>query len=281
MMNKINSVVAGLIILISFPVACGKATEENINPDTVYNQTEKDSVIKYEDIKKTGKFDTDIIADSIKRSNKVYETDSVLIYRDTSYNLNIGEDVKLTVNIYITVDLRESGIREKITKIELLDKQNKIFQIINSNDSEWFASVETGDFNFDGYKDFYIYDGCVILDNCHGPVMLYDKSVNNFIREKEFDDLTSVTLYPDKKLLSSTDRAAAGAEFTFRLYKYINSELTLIDEGQQRIENNGKTKSDMYRYIRKKRDLKTDKMKVIVNQLSKEAKLEGGILDDY
>ena len=277
---KKSVIIISLIISICFICSCGKDKKENNEPDTSSNQ-KRETVIKDESTTKKGKFDYDIMSDSIKRSKKIYETDSVLIYQDTSYKSDFGKDLKLTVNIFITIDLREQGINEKITKIELIDEYKKTLQSINSNDSEWFANVTIDDYNFDGFKDLYIYDGCVVLGNCSGLVMLYDKSGKNFIRAKEFDNLTTINLYPEKKLISSFNRSGGGIYFTYQLYKYIDSKLTLFEEEEQTTERNNKTKTEMYRYTRKKLNLNNNKMVEIFNSLLKEPKLGGDILDDY
>lgn len=277
---KKSAILISLILSVCFIVSCGNDKKGSEGSDTPGN-TKKDSIIKNESTTKKGEFDYDIIADSIKRSKKVYETDSVLIYLDTSYKADFGTNLKLTVNIFITIDLREPGIKEKISKIELTDEYNKTLQNINSNDSEWFANVVVDDYNFDGYKDLYIHDGCVILGNCSGLVMLYDKSGKNFKRAREFDNLTTINLYPQNKLLSSSNRSGAGIYFTYQLYKYINSKLTLIEEEEQTTEQDNKTKTEMYRYTRKKRNLNTNKMEIIVNSLLKEPKIEGDILNEY
>lgn len=276
---KKAAVIISLILSLCFTASCSNDKKGGDDKDTSINN-KKDTIIKDEGITKKGKFDYDIIEDSIKRSKKVYETDSVLIYLDTSYKSEFGKDLELTVNIFITFDLRERGINEKITKIELLDEYNKTVQAITSNDSEWFANTVIDDYNFDGYKDIYIHDGCAILGNCFGLVMLYDKPGKNFIRAKEFDNLTTIRLDPEKKLLSSLNRSGGGIYFTYQLYKYINSKLTLIEEEEQTTEYNNKTNTEMYRYTRKKLNLKNNKMEVLTNSLLKEPKTEGEILNE-
>jgi hypothetical protein len=150
--------------------------------------------------------------------------------RDTLIFRKVNKDVPaLAFNIilneknYIYFPVKNILIKDSAT--------NKLIQIIDpEKDSLGIYNIEFNDFNFDGYTDLYIYDGCAILANCFGKVYLYDKELKKFVRDNAFDDLTSVQSDKEKKIIRSFNRCCAGAESETRIFKYYNGKLTLIKE---------------------------------------------------
>jgi hypothetical protein len=107
----------------------------------------------------------------------------------------------------------------------------KLIQVIDpETDSLGIVNIEFNDFNFDGYIDLYVYDGCAISANCFGKVYLYNKELNKFIRDYAFDDLTSVQIDKDKKTILSLNSSGAGAYRNTKIFKFYKGKLTLIKE---------------------------------------------------
>jgi len=125
------------------------------------------------------------------------------------------------------------------------------------------------DYNFDGYKDIYLKDGCAILDNCSGNVFLYNPTTGKYKLANEFKDLTSIRTSKTKKRIYSLNRSSGGASWQMDVYKYINGKLTLIISESQGFEP-GK---DKYHYAKEIRS-SNGKMKTVKSKTSTEPRFE-------
>lgn len=118
---------------------------------------------------------------------------------------------------------------------------NKLVQIIEvEKDSLFIINIEFADYNFDGYIDMYLYDGCAILANCFGKIYIYNPSNKEFIHDKVFDEMTSVSINKDKKEIQSFNQCCAGANSIYQIYKYINGKLTIQKEILKDLDNKSK-----------------------------------------
>jgi hypothetical protein len=185
---------------------------------------------------------------------------------DTSIDIfnfsNLKSDVYIIRKIHKDVPTISINIALKknkdtffpVQKLILRDSAtDKEIQVIHSkNDWLEIVNIEFNDYNFDGYTDMYIYDGCAILANCFGKVFIYDKDKNKFIRDYGFDDMTSIQVNKEKKEIRSFNQCCAGAESESRTYKYFDGKLTMVKEILKSYDN----EKAKFRYIIKEYDEK-------------------------
>lgn len=127
-------------------------------------------------------------------------------------------------------------VRELIIRDSASDKL--IQKLDDKKDSLGIMNIEFNDFNFDGYLDLYLYDGCVILGNCYGKVFLFNREQSKFIRETAFDEMTSIYADKEKKIIRSFNQCCAGTESETRFYKYYDGKLSLVKEILKSFDNN-------------------------------------------
>jgi len=160
----------------------------------------------------------------------------------------------------------------KISKIEIYkSSKRKLIQTIDENDFEYAVQFEFGDYNFDGYKDIYLKNSCMMLNNCYGHVFLYNRSTGKYKLAKEFDDLITIRISKTKKRIYSLNRSMAGASWQFDVYKYINNKLTLIISYSQSPGADGKY------YYGKDIRMSNGKMKTVINKISTEPRFEPNV----
>jgi len=123
-------------------------------------------------------------------------------------------------------------------------------------------NVEFDDYNFDGYKDFYVSYG-MLSGNEFGYVYLYNKNKNRFILADEYSNLTSIHLRKTTKEIVSLNRSAAGACWVEIIYRYRNDKLNMMQYRSQDVAEN-KEDSCLYHYVLKRRNT-NGKMKTIIN----------------
>jgi len=157
---------------------------------------------------------------------------------------------------------------ERINRINIYDSTSgKLLQTIDSADMNDFpVQVDFDDYNFDGWIDLYIRDGCVILGNCHGIVLLYDSTSATFKRAHEYDAMTSIRTFPQKKIIYSINRSAGGAEYVIQTYRFLGGKMVLVEsESQERV-------GEKYHYVLKRRD-EDGKMIIVIDEYLEEPKL--------
>lgn len=147
--------------------------------------------------------------------------------KDTVFYRKINESVP-AMKVYIKVKTGDHFF--PVQSIIFKDSAtNRVIRTIDSEtDSIAILNIEFDDYNFDGYTDIYVYDGCAILANCFGKVYLYNTDLKNFVRHYGFDEMTSVQADGEKKVIYSFNQCCAGAESETRTYKYFGDKLTLV-----------------------------------------------------
>jgi hypothetical protein len=124
--------------------------------------------------------------------------------------------------------------------------KDEVIQVIDPDkDSLEIVGIEFDDFNFDGYKDLYIHDGCAISANCHGKVFLYNKKLKKFVHHSGFDAMTSILADCEKKVIRSCNQQHAGADSDTKIYMFYGKKLSLIKE----IYKTYDIKNSLYTYI--------------------------------
>jgi len=137
------------------------------------------------------------------------------------------------ISSYMYSPVKEVIIKDSATK--------KTIQTLNSDrDSLFVFNMEFNDYNFDGYLDLYLYDGCAILGNCFGKVLIYNPDKKQFVHEITFDEMTSVSLNKDKKEIYSFNQCCGGSSSTYVVYKYYNGRICKAKEINK--EYNSKSK---------------------------------------
>jgi|WetSurMetagenome_2_1015567.scaffolds.fasta_scaffold88471_2 hypothetical protein len=127
----------------------------------------------------------------------------------------------------------------------------KMIQTIDpENDSLGIMNIEFNDFNFDGYLDLYVYDGCAILGNCYGKIYLYNRDLKKFVHDPAFDEMTSVYADKEKKEIRSFNQCCGGSESETKIYTYYDGKLTLI----KNISKSYNNKTSKFKYIFKEYD---------------------------
>lgn len=147
--------------------------------------------------------------------------------KDTVFYRKINESVP-TIKVHIKAKTGDNFFPVQ----SIIFKDSVTNQVIRTIDSETdtitILNIEFDDYNFDGYTDIYVYDGCAILANCFGKVYLYSADLKNFERNYGFDEMTSVQADGEKKEIYSFNQCCAGAESEARTYKYFEGKLTLV-----------------------------------------------------
>jgi len=231
-------------------VSCSKG--ENVNPPKDNPVAKKDNTTNTSVTKKPSK-------DSLKN------------YLDSSYTVAINKSFKIKINIWRIRESKEKNHYDHFCRLEIYNEiPDNLLQTIDTSGLEGIINVSFDDFNFDGYKDLYLTDGCAILGNCIGNVFLFNTKNNLFEIAHEFDDMTTIVTNQNAKTLTSTSRCCAGAGYDINTYKYIDGKLTLVKSISE--ETPG-AESDKYHYVIKELD-KNGKMQTIKDVYLKEPKLD-------
>ncbi|MBI5403242.1 MAG: hypothetical protein HY959_07555 [Ignavibacteriae bacterium] len=163
-----------------------------------------------------------------------YETQNdTVIYR------KIGKDMpELTFQILIINSNMYSPVKEIVIKDS---ESKKIIQTLTEDrDSIFVFNMEFNDYNFDGYLDFYLTDACAILGNCYGQVYIFNPDKKIYVRDRAFDEMTSIQTDKDKKEIYSLNRCCAGASSISMTFKYSGGKL--YKSKQVNMDYDGKSK---------------------------------------
>jgi len=163
-----------------------------------------------------------------------YETQNdTVIYR------KIGKGVPA---LAFQIKIINSNVYSPVKEIVIKDLESKkILQTLTEDrDSIFVFNMEFNDYNFDGYLDFYLHDGCAILGNCFGQVYIFNPDKKIYVRDRAFDEMTSVWADREKKEVYSLNRCCAGASSTAMTFKY--SDGKLYKSKQVDMDYDGKSK---------------------------------------
>lgn len=164
--------------------------------------------------------------------------------KDTIFFRKINESIP-TIKVYVKIKAGDSYF--PVQSIIFRDSAtNRVIRTIDSEiDSIAILNIEFDDYNFDGFTDIYVYDGCAILANCFGKVYLYNTDLKNFERHYGFDEMTSVQADGEKKEIYSFNQCCAGAESETRTYKYFEGKLTLV----KKISKSYSNEKSKFKYV--------------------------------
>ena len=108
-------------------------------------------------------------------------------------------------------------------------KTDRLLQTIDVDTQQRGADgVSVGDFNFDGVKDFSLFESSYAGPNTSSLYYLYDPAKKQFFNSGwegvsfEFDE--------KKKLVSSTNSCCAGTSVTTATYRVVKNKLVLVSQ---------------------------------------------------
>jgi len=125
------------------------------------------------------------------------------------------------------IKIINTGIYSPVKEIVIKDSESKktIQTLTEDRDSIFVFNMEFSDYNFDGYLDIYLYDACAILGNCYGQVYIFNPDKKLFVRDRGFDEMTSVWADREKKEVHSFNQCCAGVSSTSMTFKYSDGKL--------------------------------------------------------
>jgi hypothetical protein len=125
------------------------------------------------------------------------------------------------------VKIINTGMNSPVKEIIIKDSESKktLQTLTEDRDSIFVLNMEFNDYNFDGYLDLYLYDGCAILGNCFGQVYIYNPGKKLFVRDYAFDEMTSIWTDQEKKEVYSFNQCCAGASSSTATFKYSGGKL--------------------------------------------------------
>ena len=132
------------------------------------------------------------------------------------------EDNTISANNIEIYKINEN--KQKVQEIEL--------DAGHAHDAEQIVIIE--DMNFNEYKDFRVQIGIPPGPNIPYHFWLWDKEAGIYVRASELDKLTSPTFNHANETITTFNRASAGSSKE-RVYKYLDNELTLIEEVKREV----------------------------------------------
>lgn len=121
-----------------------------------------------------------------------------------------------------------SGDRSSAVKI-FEKKTDKLLQKIDLDCQQRGAeSISVGDFNFDGIKDFSIFESSYAGANTSSLYYLYDPVKKEFFNS-EFEG-TSLEFDEKKRLITMTNQCCAGSSVITATYKVVKNKMVLVTE---------------------------------------------------
>ena len=113
--------------------------------------------------------------------------------------------------------------------VQVLDKRTRqLVQEMKLGYSGRGDSFEIGDYNFDGYKDFSLLEGCGTLDNFYSAYFLFDPETKTFFNSG-FDG-TNLEFDSSSKTITSSSRCCAGASAMYQTFKLVDNRMILIEQ---------------------------------------------------
>ena len=121
--------------------------------------------------------------------------------------------------------------------VQVLDKENRyLVQEIELGHVGRGDSFEIDDYNFDGYNDFSLFEGCGVLDNFYSSYFLFDPQTKNFFASG-FDG-TNLEFYRNTKTITSSSRCCAGTGINRTTYKLVDNRMVVLEKQCLNAANN-------------------------------------------
>lgn len=133
-------------------------------------------------------------------------------------------------NYYFKVVLNnaDEAYYPSVIKVNIYTKKSdKLFQSFDVNaQSRGFMSIGTGDFNFDGYSDFSLFESSYAGTNTSSLYFLYNSKTKKYF----LSDISGVSLEfdADSKNITSINSSQAGRSVTKETFKVKNNHMQLI-----------------------------------------------------
>lgn len=146
-------------------------------------------------------------------------------------NVEFLQSASLT-NLYFKVMLsKESGdYAPRVTGVKVYEKKtNRLVQKISLDGVSFsgFNCVEKGDFNFDGYEDFSVFESSYAGPNTSSLYYLYDASTGKFF-DSGFEGVSLEFDY-EKKRITEVNSCCAGTSTTEIIYKVVNNKMVELE----------------------------------------------------
>lgn len=119
---------------------------------------------------------------------------------------------------------------DRASAVKIFEKKtDRLIQKINLDCQQRGAdSISVGDFNFDGVKDFSIFESSYAGANTSSLYYLYDPAKKEFF-DSGFEG-TSLEFDEKKKLISMTNQCCAGSSVITATYKVVKNKMVLVSE---------------------------------------------------
>ena len=151
---------------------------------------------------------------------------------DSSFGTNDVEliQVQSLKNYYFKVVLSnpDDSYYPSVIKVNMYTKKSdKLFQSFEVEaQASNFMSIEIGDFNFDGYTDFSLFESSYAGPNTSSLYFLYNSTTKKYF----LSDISGVSLEfdYDSKSITSTNSSQAGRTVSTEVFKIKNNHMQLI-----------------------------------------------------
>ncbi|HSK71352.1 MAG TPA: hypothetical protein VK892_06630, partial [Pyrinomonadaceae bacterium] len=119
---------------------------------------------------------------------------------------------------------------DRAVAVKIFEKKtDRLLQKINLDGQQRGAeSISIGDYNFDGFQDFSIFESFYAGANTSSLYFLYDPTTKNFFNS-EYEG-TSLEFDEKKKLISMTNQCCAGSSVIKATYKVVKNKMVLVRE---------------------------------------------------
>ncbi len=119
---------------------------------------------------------------------------------------------------------------DRAVAVEIFEKKTDrlIQKIVVDCEQRGAESVSVGDFNFDGLKDFSIFESSYAGPNTSSLYYLYDPVKRQFFDSKY--EGTSLEFDGKTKLISATNQCCAGRSVVTETYKVVKNKMVLVSE---------------------------------------------------
>lgn len=129
-----------------------------------------------------------------------------------------------------TVVSKTAGEEARVVAVEIFEKKtDRLLQKIAADCEQRGAeSVSVEDYNFDGIKDFSIFEASYAGANTSSLYYLYNPAAKNFFDSK-FEGV-SLEFDGKKKLIYETNQCCAGSQIMTATYRLVKNKMVLVSE---------------------------------------------------